>query len=115
MFELTATTMWVLGGLLTIIFVLVNHHVLGKMQAELDNHSNSLLSKADYKTMESMEHRWKEALDSVKENSKDLIDRLESRHDREILELGARLGEQISRSEDNILAQIRLMVDTLKQ
>ncbi len=113
MFELSVTTMWMIGGFLVFVAALIKY-IFDKIQDELSVQSDKLATKVDTTSLHDMEQRWKDALNSVRDNNKELIDKLESRHDREIVELGTRLGEQIKNSETNILAQIRLMVDTLR-
>lgn len=113
MFELTPTTMWIIGGLLAVIYTLFKI-VVNKIHAELLAQKQELSNKANNESLHEMEQRWKDALEEVKENNEKVIYKLETRHDKEVTELENRLGARIDRSEENILKQLRLMMEAIR-
>jgi DNA anti-recombination protein RmuC len=53
-------------------------------------------------------------INDVRDNSEKLVNKLEQRHDKELEQMAHRVGEQIRATEQNILTQIRLMIEVLK-
>ena len=107
------TLVWVLTGALTLISILGG--VIWKLvRDEAKEQSQMLRSKADNDRLQDAETRWTTELNAVKENSEKLVNKLEVRHDKEMEQMATRLGEQIRNTENNILTQIRLMIEVLK-
>lgn len=108
----TETLVYVLGITMFLITVL-GGAVWHMLRQEAKDHGEQIKLKADTERMHEMELRWEAQLVDVKNNNERLIDKLERRHDKEITELGQRLGEAIRASETNILNQLHLMLRML--
>lgn len=106
--------MWLLTGAVTLIsilggtiFVMIREEA--KMQAEL------IRQKADSDRLEAAETRWKDELNSVKDNNEKLIDKLQQRHDRELDALATRVVDMVRNTETNILSRLDLLMDMWRQ
>lgn len=107
------TLVWVLTGAVTLISILGG--VIWKMVRDEGKEQDEILKKkADSDRLQEAEARWTSELNAVKESSEKLINKLEIRHDKEMEQMAHRLGEQIRNTENNILTQIRLMIEVLK-
>lgn len=107
-------SMWIGTGLFTFILTLVG--VVWKLlRDEAKDQSNQLKEKADATRVHELEGRWQLELNSVREANEKMVNKLEQRHDREMQQMAERLGEQIRATEANILAQIRIMFETLRK
>lgn len=105
---------WVLTGAVALIGIL-SGTLWAMLRAEAKDHAELIKQKADADRLIEVEGRWKEELKDIKENNEKLIDKLQSRHDKELDALATRLGEQIKSTENNILTQMRLMFDMWKK
>lgn len=85
------------------------------LREEAKDHSELIKGKADTDHVKDMDVRWQHELSSVRTENEKLITKLEERHNREVDQLATRLSDQIRNSENNVLSQIRLMVEALKK
>lgn len=107
------TLVWFLTGAVTLISIL-GGTIWHMLREEAKEHAELIRQKADADRLTEVEDRWKSELNAVREGNEKLVNKLEARHDREMDALATRLGEQIRATENNILTQIRLMFDMLK-
>ena len=104
---------YVLSGAVTLITILVG--VVWKMlRHENDAQAKTIAQKADLERLHEVESRWTTELASVREANKELVGNLDRRHERDLDQMSARLTEQLRATENNILVQIRLMIDVMK-
>lgn len=108
------TLVWILSIAMSLITIL-GGVVWQMLRAEAKDHSEQISKKADTERLHEIENRWASELVTVREGNEKLINKLEQRHDREIDQLGQRLGEAIRSSETNILTQIRLMIQVINK
>lgn len=108
------TLIWILTGCTALISIL-SGTVWSLIRAEAKEQAEQIKKKADSERVHEVEARWQQDLVNVKESNEKLINKLELRHDRELDALATRLGEQIRNTENNILTQMRLMVEVFKQ
>ena len=85
------------------------------VRAESKEQADQIKKKADSDRLHEVEARWQQDLVNVKESNEKLIGKLEQRHDRELDALANRLQDQIKNTENNILTQMRLMIEVFKQ
>jgi hypothetical protein len=106
--------LWIAGGLFTSIVTLIG--VVWKLlRDEAKDQAIQLKEKADANRVHELEGRWQLELNAVREVNEKMVNKLEQRHDREMQQMAERLGEQIRATEANILAQIRIMFETLRK
>lgn len=108
------TLVWVLGGALAVVSTL-SGVIWTMLRNESAQQAGQLSLKADTTRLHEVEQRFAQELTEVKENSEKLVNKLEQRHDREMQQMAERLGDQIRVTEANILAQIRIMFESLKK
>ena len=107
------TLVWVLSGVVPLICILIG--VIWKMlRDESKEHTENIKKKADKERLVESEIRWSEDLKSISEDNKELISRIESRHERDLTQMEDRLSSQIRNSEANILQQLTLMMQFAK-
>ncbi len=105
---------WMLTGIVTLLSILIGA-IWKLLRAEAKEHSELIKGKADNDRLHEAEERWKQDLTMVREGNERLISKLENRHDKELEQMGTRLGDQIRTTENNILAQIRLMIQVMQK
>jgi hypothetical protein len=108
------TLVWVLTGAVTIIASL-SGIIWSMVRNEAKEQAEQIRGKADNDRLQEAEARWAQELNAVKEDGEKMINKLESRHDREMQQMAERLGEQIRTTETNILTQIRIMFEALRK
>lgn len=107
------TLVYILTGAFTFISILGG--VIWKLTRDEAKEQAALIkTKADSERLHELEGRWQLELSAVKDNCEKLVDKLSSRHDRDIDQLSVRLTDQIKTTETNILSQLKLMVDAIK-
>lgn len=107
------TLVWILTGAVSLIVILGG--TIWKMtRDEAKEQAEQIKKKADSDRLHEVELRWQSELVAVKDGNEKLINKLESRHDRDLDQLSTRLTEQIRNSETNILTQIRLMISVMQ-
>ena len=106
---------WVLSGALFLLTVL-GGICWTFVREEAKDHASKLEQKVDNQRFQELEMRMSKELESVKENSERLIDKLQSRHEREMeamqnnfREQMAQIREQVRATEHNILNQMNLL------
>lgn len=107
------TLVWVLGGVMTVISTL-GGIIWTMIRAEAAKQAEEIQRKVDVSRLHEAEQRWAQELNMVRDGSEKLVNKLEVRHDKEMEQMASRLGEQLRSTEQNILTQIRLMIEVLK-
>lgn len=107
------TLVWVLTGAMTLMGTMGG--IIWKLvRDEAKEQASQIRNKLDIDRLTAAEDRWKQEIEEVKTNSEKLVNKLEVRHDKEMEQMAHRLGEQIRNTENNILTQIRLMIQVLQ-
>jgi flagellar biosynthesis/type III secretory pathway M-ring protein FliF/YscJ len=107
------TVVWVLSGVVPFFIILFG--VIWKMlRDETKEHSEAIKKKADKDRLIESETRWSDDLSRISDDNKELISRIESRHERDLTQMEDRLSSQIRNSEANILSQLTLMMQYSK-
>lgn len=107
------TVVWVLSGVVPFFIILFG--VIWKMlRDETKEHAEAIKKKADKDRLVESETRWSDDLSRISEDNKELISRIESRHERDLTQMEDRLSSQIRNSEANILQQLTLMMQFAK-
>jgi uncharacterized protein YlxW (UPF0749 family) len=107
------TIVWVLSGVVPIFMVLVTV-IWSMLRNESKEHAEAIKKKADKDRLVESEIRWSDNLRSITEDNKELVARIESRHERDLTQMEDRLSSQIRNSEANILSQLTLMMQYSK-
>lgn len=85
-----------------------------ELAKNVKSHTEILAYKASVTQLTETEHRLSSELRSVKENSEQMMERMEQRHDREMELMAVRLGEQIKASEAAIVRQIDVVLEVMR-
>ena len=108
------TLVWVLTACLSLLSVLSG--VIWKMiRDETKEHATKLEKKADTERLKESEQRWNTELSALRNDNKELITRIESRHEREINLIEARLSQKMETLETNMMAQLKLIMEILRK
>lgn len=102
-----------LGGAIAVIGTLIGI-IWNMVRNESAKQAERLEKKADVDQLREVSASLRLEITDVRDNSEKLINKLEQRHDKELEQLAHRVGEQMRAVEQNILTQIRLMVEVLK-
>lgn len=108
------TLLYLLTGATGIISVL-GGALYTLLRKEAEQHAEQINQKANSEDLKEVEARWHQELNSVREDSKQMVNKLEARHERDLDQLSNRLTEQMRNMETNILAQIRLLMGVRKE
>jgi hypothetical protein len=109
----TEVWVWCLTGVMSLVTVL-SATIWKMLRDESKKQAEAIEKKADQERLHEVEGRWREELNTVRENHKELLVNQDRRHERDLDQMSIRLGDQIRNSESNILAQIKLMIEVLK-
>jgi uncharacterized membrane protein len=107
------TVVWVLTAVVGLVSVL-SGIIWNMLREESKGHAEAIKKKADKERLVESESRWSDDLSRISDDNKELISRIESRHERDLTQMEDRLSSQIRNSEANILSQLTLMMQYSK-
>ena len=107
------TLVWILSAVVGIVSIL-SGVIWNMLREESKGHSEAIKKKADKDRLAESETRWSDDLNRISDDNKELISRIESRHERDLTQMEDRLSSQIRNSEANILQQLTLMMQFAK-
>ena len=113
-------SMWLLGGALIVLSVLFGT-VWKMLRDETKMQAEDIKQKASIDRLSDMEKRFSREVDEIKIGHKEVIENMGRRHEKDMDTMQAGFKEQISsvrhqimQSENNILAQMKIMFDKNK-
>lgn len=105
---------WAINFVATIVCGLVVY-VYKNDKADSKEQSRRIDNKADLETLKDVEKQLKEELRLQRSENERLMEKLESRYEKEISTLEKRLSDQIKELKDAITHQTQILMDALKK